>query len=155
MNFTHNEVVESLKSISGIMFKHTHKTIKKFMIEKFIEENGIVLDGDDSVDSEDHGKFFSAEDEIKTQIVEQWNFIRRPDAFKICKICATIHIYEISDYHRISDERLAEYHHFFDWLGEYGINGFLYVVNRHGTITVFGLCELLEAYARTLKLVIT
>jgi hypothetical protein len=56
---------------------------------------------------------------------------RRPDAYKICKSCRTIFLYEIDDQNPITEEKLMDYAQFWFILDSYNWTLMLYLMDKY------------------------
>lgn len=127
MKFSHSEVLAEIRSRPGIRCRSTHRAIKHYIIRLEIEAGVRHAD-------------------VLKMLEEEWPFIYRPDGFIIDREKKELHVYEVEDFHRIGNARLSHYFDFFDWLGEFGIEGVLHIFNRFGVETILYVGDLIKPF---------
>lgn len=113
MKYSHEEILEEIRKIPGMINKRTHRIIKRY-IEQILKQEGVPAG------------------EIKKYLDYEWRFKYRPDGFIINREERAIFIYEVEDWHRMGVDRLAHYFDFMDWLGNFGIESQLCLYDRFG-----------------------
>lgn len=132
MSFSHKDIQDEIRRRPGIKYRNTHRIIKRYITRLEIEDGAPLRC-------------------IKERIAYEWEFKFRPDAFFIDRADKRIHFYEVEDFHRVDNYRLAHYWEFFDWLGEFGISGTLHIFNRFGIETILTICDLLIPWYEELE----